>query len=177
MERTKGCIHIICGDGKGKTTAAIGLSIRAVGRDQNVVIARFLKSNDSGELKTLEKIDGIQVLPVTKFFGFTWQMTNEQETEARVYYNEYLKTALKTAVEEEYDLLILDEIISAYNYGFVEHDVLLDFLKSKPEKLEVVMTGRNPKQELCDLVDYISEVKKIKHPYEAGIPARVGIEY
>lgn len=177
MENSKRLIHIICGDGKGKTTAAIGLSVRAAGRNQKVLIARFLKSNDSGELITLEKIEQITVLPVTKFFGFTWQMNEEQIQEAKEYYNDTLKQAIFLAAEEEYDLLILDEILSVYNYGFIEHAILLDFLANKPKKLEVVMTGRDPKEELCDLADYISEVKKIKHPFEQGVPARIGVEY
>lgn len=177
MENSKRLIHIICGDGKGKTTAAIGLSVRAAGRNQKVLIARFLKSNDSGELITLEKIEQITVLPVTKFFGFTWQMNEEQIQEAKEYYNDTLKQAIFLAAEEEYDLLILDEILSVYNYGFIEHAILLDFLANKPKKLEVVMTGRDPKEELCDLADYISEVKKVKHPFEQGVPARIGIEY
>ena len=177
MESNKGLIHIICGDGKGKTTAAIGLSVRAAGRNQKVLIARFLKSNDSGELITLEKIEQITVLPVTKFFGFTWQMNDEQKLEAKEYYNDTLKQAIQMASEEEYDLLILDEILSVYHYGFVEPEILLDFLANKPEKLEVVMTGRDPKEEVRIFADYISEVKKVKHPYEQGVPARIGIEF
>lgn len=176
-ENNLGLIHIICGDGKGKTTAAIGLSVRAAGRNHKVLIARFLKSNDSGELNTLEKIEQITVLPVTKFFGFTWQMNEEQKLEAKEYYNDTLKEAISLASKGEYDLLILDEILSVYNYDFVEHSVLIDFLKNKPKELEVVMTGRNPQEELCELADYISEVKKVKHPYEQGVPARIGIEY
>lgn len=170
-------IHIICGDGKGKTTAAIGLSVRAAGRDQKVGIARFLKSNDSGELNTLEKIEQIHVIPVTKYFGFTWQMTEEQKEQAKQYYNELLQEAIDHAVRGEYDLLILDEILSVYNYQMIEQERLLQFLKEKPETLEVVLTGRDPKPELCELADYISEVKKIKHPFEKGVPARIGIEY
>lgn len=177
MENKNGLIHIICGDGKGKTTAAIGLSIRAAGRDQKVLIARFLKSEDSGEVNILKKIDGIKVLPVEKFFGFTWKMNEEQKQEAAKYYNSLLETALNMASQEKYDLLVLDEMISVYNYGFVEHEVILNFLTAKPEGLEVVMTGRNPAEELCALADYISEVKKVKHPYEKGVPARIGIEY
>lgn len=177
MKNGTGLIHIICGDGKGKTTAAIGLSVRAAGRNQKVLIARFLKSNDSGELITLEKIEQITVIPVTKYFGFTWQMNDEQKVEAKEYYNDTLKQAIQVASEEEYDLLVLDEILSVYNYGFVEHEVLLHFLANKPKNLEVVMTGRDPKEEVCAFADYISEVKKVKHPYEQGVPARIGIEF
>lgn len=177
MENSNGLIHIICGDGKGKTTAAIGLSIRAAGRGQKVLITRFLKSNDSGELTTLAKIDAITVLPVERYFGFTWQMSEQQKEEACVYYRECFQAAIQKATRENYDLLIFDELISAYNYGFLNHEEVLQFLMTKPKHLEVVMTGREPAKELCDLADYISEVMKRKHPYEQGIPARIGIEY
>lgn len=177
MEQNNGLIHIICGDGKGKTTAAIGLGVRAAGRQQKVLIARFLKSEDSGELNILEQIPQITVIPTTRYFGFTWNMTEETRKEAVVYYNQYLKEAIHRVTENGYDMLVLDEIMSACNYGFIEYEVLIEFLRHKPEGLEVIMTGRNPKEELLEIADYVSEVKKIKHPYEQGIPARIGIEY
>jgi len=177
MEKKNGLIHIICGDGKGKTTAAVGLGVRAAGRNQKVLIARFLKSNDSGELNILNQVSEITVLPATRTFGFTWNMTEELRAEAVKYYNDYLAETITKAVDGAYDLLILDEIMSAYNYDFVDHNVLLQFLQTKPAGLEVVMTGRDPKEELRELADYISEVKKIKHPFEQGVPARIGIEY
>ncbi len=177
MEKCKGLVHIICGDGKGKTTAAIGLSIRAAGRKKKVLIAQFLKNDDSGELVILNQIEEITIMPIEKFFGFTWQMSDEQKREAKDYYNAMFQTVIQKVTEEEYDLLVLDEIHAAYEYGFVDHISLINFLTSKPDHLEVVMTGRNPAQELCEKADYISEVKKIKHPYEKGVPARKGIEF
>ena len=172
-----GLIHIICGNGKGKTTAAIGLSIRAVGRGRKVLIARFLKDNDSGELPVLATIPGIDLVPITKEFGFTWKMSNDVRQKAKEYYSEYLIRVLTKAKEEEYDLLILDEMLAAYNYEFIDREYLVDFLTHKPEGIEVVMTGRNPSSELVELADYVSEIQKVKHPFDVGIPAREGIEY
>ena len=88
-----------------------------------------------------------------------------------------LDEALTRAVEGGYDLLLLDEIIASVRLGVVDKDKLLDFLRKKPEKLEVIMTGRNPIPELLELADYVSEIKKIKHPFDKGILAREGIEY
>ena len=177
MRCRMGLIHIICGDGKGKTTAAMGLSIRAAGRDHRVLIARFMKDNNSGELEVLKNIENITMIPITKTFGFTWNMTQEKKEEAIAYYGDMFEVACDMATKGSYHLLILDEIMSATNYGFVDKDKLLEFLVNKPDQLEVVMTGRDPDERLCDIADYISEVKKVKHPFEKGIPARIGIEY
>ena len=95
-----GMIHINCGEGKGKTSAACGLAIRCAGYGKRVVIARFMKDNNSGELKILERIEEITVLPITRSFGFTWNMTDEDKKEAKVYYTEFLQKAIQTAKEE-----------------------------------------------------------------------------
>ena len=95
----KGYVHIYCGDGKGKTTAAIGLAVRAAGRGKKVVIARFLKTEDSGEVEVLRSIPGITVLPCEKTFGFYFQMTEEQKREAALYYGSLLERAWSMAVD------------------------------------------------------------------------------
>lgn len=171
-----GLIHIYSGDGKGKTTAAIGLAVRAAGRGKKVLIARFLKNDDSGEVAGLKQINGIQLLPCEKQFGFFFQMTDKQKEEAGVYYLELFKKSI-ALVKENVDLLILDEIMAACNYQLVEEQQLVDFLQNKPKDLEVVLTGRNPSEALIQLSNYHSEIKMRKHPYEEGIAAREGIEY
>ncbi|WP_394525862.1 cob(I)yrinic acid a,c-diamide adenosyltransferase [Lacrimispora sp. JR3] len=173
----KSCIHIYCGDGKGKTTAAVGLSVRACGSGKNVLITRFLKTDHSGEVKALQALPGITVTPCERSFGFFTKMSEAQKAEAKVYYSELLETTLQKAVEGAYDLLVMDEIMAVCNYGLVEEKVVLDFLTSRPEGLEVVLTGRNPSDKLMEMADYVSEIKKIKHPYDRGIAARRGIEY
>lgn len=174
---SNGLIHIYCGDGKGKTTASLGLSIRAAGRGQNVLIVRFLKTDDTGELPSLARIPNIEVTPCDRSFGFTFQMDEETMVEAKRYYRNRFQTASEKANSGGYDLLILDEIMSAYNYDMVEKEEVIQFLKNKPKELEVVLTGRDPARELLGLADYVSEIRKIKHPFEQGIPAREGIEY
>lgn len=173
----RGLIHIYCGDGKGKTTAAAGLAVRAAGRGKKVVIARFLKTDDSGEVSVLKQIPGITVIPCTKTFGFYFRMTEEQKEEAAVYYSGLLEQAWQMAKEQEAGLLVLDEIMAACNYRLVDETRLLELLESKPDRLEVVLTGRNPSQALFDRADYVSEIVKRKHPFDQGIVAREGIEY
>lgn len=172
-----GLIHIYCGNGKGKTTAAMGLGMRASGRDMKVLLTQFLKSNKTGELKSIEKLKEnfhvMQGVPVGKF---VWNMTEEEKQKTKEEHTERFPKIIKRAIDEEYDVLILDEIIATVNLGFVPLEMVVDFLKNKPVGLEVVMTGRDPKTELIELADYVSEINAIKHPFEKGIPLRAGIE-
>ena len=91
-------------------------------------------------------------------------------------YHDFFRRVAQKAVEDGYRLLVLDELIDAYNLDMVDHKEVLDFLKNRPEELEIVLTGRKPREELLDLADYISHIQKIRHPYDQGIPARIGIE-
>ena len=172
-----GLIHIYCGDGKGKTTAAMGLGMRAAGRSKKVLLTQFLKSNKTGELNSIEKLSEffhvVKGVPAKKF---VWNMNEEEKLEVKKEHTNRFREVTKKAIEEEYDLLILDEIIATINRDFVMLSEVIDFLKNKPTGLEVVMTGRNPKEELIELADYVSEIKAIKHPYNKGIKSRVGIE-
>lgn len=173
----KACVHIYCGDGKGKTTAAIGLAVRAAGCKKRVLITRFLKTDHSGEVPALAAIPGIAVTPCKKSFGFFFNMTDEQKKEAAAYYQELLEKTLMRAVEESFDMVVLDEIMAVMNFGLVKEERVLEFLKGRPEGLEVVLTGREPSEALIGLSDYVSEIRKVKHPYDRGISAREGIEY
>lgn len=172
-----GFVHIYCGDGKGKTSAALGLAVRAAGRGQQILLVRFLKNEDSGEVPVLRQISGITVTPCDREFGFVFQMNEKDKAEAAKYFQRRFEQACQKAAEEEYDVLILDEILAACNYGMVREDDVAEFLKNRTEKLEVVLTGREPSARLLGLADYISEICMRKHPFETGIAAREGIEY
>ncbi len=171
----RGCVHIYCGDGKGKTSAALGLAVRAAGRGRSVLIERFLKNDDSGEVAALGQIDGITVLPCARSFGFVSRMTPKERAAAAVYYRQRFADACARAAG--CDVLILDEIIGACNAGMVDEAAVEAFLVSRPQKLEVVLTGRNPSERLLSHADYVSEICMRKHPYTAGLAAREGIEY
>ncbi|MDP3486956.1 MAG: cob(I)yrinic acid a,c-diamide adenosyltransferase [Bacillota bacterium] len=172
----RGLIHIYCGDGKGKTTAALGLALRAHGRGMRVMLVQFMKSQDTGELASLSLLINVSVIRGKGQRGFTWNMTNEELLAITDGHNQCLMTAISAARGGECDLLILDEVIGALNRGLISRDMLLDFIKDKPEPLELVLTGRNPDDSLLSLADYISEVRKIRHPFDTGLAARVGIE-
>lgn len=170
-----GLIHIYCGDGKGKTTAAVGLAVRAAGSGKKVLLLQFFKDGKSSEFSALAHVPGIETVPQTRTFGFSWTLTPEEKEEARSYYAGLLEEAFRRA--GGFDLLVLDEAMSACTTGMIDEARLLALLAGKPAELEVVLTGRNPSQALLDAADYVTEMKKIKHPYERGVAARKGIEY
>lgn len=171
-----GLIHIYTGDGKGKTTAAIGLAVRCVGSGRKVVFTQLMKGNHSSERNVLENIDGVYVVPAQKSFGFSWNLSEEGKDEAKKAYTRQFQDAIAKAEAEGCRMIIFDEVMSAYNNDMIDRDVVLSFLQNKPTEWEIVLTGRMPEPELVALADYVSEVKKIKHPYDAGIPSRKGIE-
>ena len=171
----KGLVHIYCGKGKGKTTAAVGLSVRAAGAGKKVLFTQFFKNGASSELEMLKLLPGVSTLTNSKPVNFFLKMDEEQKREASRIYSELLDNALEMA--KDFDLLVLDEIISTCHYEIADETKLISFLVSKPEELEVVLTGRNPSEKLQQLADYITEMTKIKHPYDKDIPARKGIEF
>ena len=172
----KNLIHIYTGDGKGKTTAAVGLSIRYAGCGGKVLFSQFLKDNKSSELNILDKIDAIQLVLCDESFGFYSKMNDETKEKAKAVYGQFLRKIIDMATNQDVQMLVLDEVISAYNFNLIDREYLLEFLRNKPDQLEVIMTGRNPAKELLELADYVSEIVKVKHPYDKGIHARVGIE-
>ena len=164
-----GLVHIYCGDGKGKTSAAIGLAVRAAGCGKRVVIARFLKTDHSGEVEILRKIPEITLIPCRKVFGFVRCMEEETKKECAEYNRELFQEAVKLA--KDADLVVFDEIMAAVNYGMLSEKDVLDFLKERPKKdepdgLEVVFTGRNPSEKLMAEADYVSEICKRRRGVE-----------
>lgn len=171
-----GLIHIYCGDGKGKTTAAVGLAVRCAGRGNKVLLVQFLKSRDSGELYSLAKLPDIEVMRGKENKKFTFQMNEEEKHALLIEHNKMFEQVLAKIKNGGYSLLILDEVIGALNAKVFEMQKLIGFLRHKPENLEVVLTGRNPAPELVEIADYVSEMRKVKHPMDKGIMAREGIE-
>lgn len=171
----KGLVHIYFGDGKGKTTAAMGLAVRAAGSGFNVLILQFLKNGKTGELASLKRLENVTVIRGKGGMKFVCNMSEKEKKEALRIHTENLKEAMEQA--ENYQMVILDEALGACACGLLDHNLLCGFLDNKPEGLEVVLTGRNPSQELLDRADYISEIKKLRHPYDKGVLARKGIEH
>jgi len=173
----KGFIHCYTGDGKGKTTAAVGLAVRAAGNGLRVLFAQFLKDGSSGEISVLSEIPGITCFPCTRHFGFFFNMTEEEKKEAVGVYRAYFAETVSRAGKEKYDLLVLDELLAAYRLDILDHETVLSFLRTKPDDLEIVLTGRDAPEEITALCDYVTECRKVKHPYDGGTAARKGIEY
>lgn len=164
-------LHIYTGDGKGKTTAAAGLSVRASSAGLRVLFAQFLKDETSAERKGLAAL-GVTVLGGFPFVGF---LTDEGQKAAAKKNAEALFAAVN-ARADQFDLVVLDEVLAALSLGLIERDALLAFIEKMRDR-ELVLTGRDADKQLCGLADYVTEMKCLKHPYEKGLPAREGIEF
>lgn len=171
-----GLIHIYCGDGKGKTTAAAGLAVRAAGAGKRVLFAQFFKNGTSSEIAVLRSLPNVETEICEAPHGFFRDMDAPARERAKADYTALLDGVLARA-RDGVDVLILDEATSACKYRMISESALLDFLRTKPEGLEVVLTGRDPSAALLDAADYVTEMLKRKHPYDRGIQARRGIEY
>ena len=176
MSGNTGLIHIYHGDGKGKSTAACGLAIRCAGGGGKVLYYQFMKSGKSGEIALLKQIKGIKVVEGRKDSKFSFRMSEEEKKLSKEYYMSRFNEIKKETESGDYNLLVLDEALHAVNNEFVPLDVMLEFLADKPANLEVVLTGRNPGKELTDIADYVTMMKKEKHPFDKGIGARLLIE-
>ena len=174
----KGMIHIYTGDGKGKTTAAIGLAIRAAGHGKRIYFVQFLKGRETGELAALKEFSNIVVHRVNPDLrNFFYQLSTEEKEILSRKIEEGWRDICRELSEEKYDILILDEIMAVLSNGLLGLEDLLEFINNKVPQLELVLTGRNAPEELLKLADYVTEMKMLKHPYQEGVPARKGIEF
>ncbi len=168
-------IQVYTGDGKGKTTAAIGLAARAAGNDMNVLIIQFMKADPTGERISLKNIDDVKI----ENYGFSDFLKKGKIKEKDILeVKEGFKRAIRAMEQENWDILILDEINVVLDLELLELDNFIDFLRRYGEKkVEIILTGRNAPQEIIELASLVTEMKCIKHPYEEGLQARKGIEY
>jgi ATP:corrinoid adenosyltransferase len=169
-------IHIYTGDGKGKTTASLGLVLRAYGSGRCAFVVQFLKGRDSAEIEVLERL-GIKVLRNSTDYGFFPLTTDEKKAAMLRENNENLNIVAKLVRTGECDFLILDEVISAYNLGALDRKLVDELIEIRRDNFELVLTGREPPGHFVEKADYVSEIKKIKHPYDSGVKAREGIEF
>lgn len=174
--KNKGLVHIYMGKGKGKTTAAIGLCIRASGAGMHVMLVQFLKGQETAEIIPLERA-GVKVLRDNTIKKFLPAMTQEERIECAISQRKLLAGAHRAAISGGLDLIVLDEVLDALECGLVPLANVISLINSRSPHVEIVLTGRSAPQELLDLSHYVSEINVVKHPYEAGIKARKGIEY
>ena len=177
MKLKKGLVQIYTGDGKGKTTAAIGQCIRSAGYGLNVVMVQFLKGGYTGELSTIDKINNFNIFRFEKERDFVWNLSKPEIEELRKEIRTGYEFIKKIVDEGSCDVLIVDEIMGAHYNKFITTDEIIYLIKNKKESMELVLTGRDVPQEVIDLADLVTEMKMIKHPFEKGIAAREGIEY
>ena len=170
-----GRIHIYYGDGKGKTTAAVGLAVRAAGSGLKVLLFQFLKDNSSNERKILEALPGVTCLPGREPVKFVSKMNGDERIEFRHYNNKALDEIIKFC--GPFDMLILDEALCALNLEVLSEEKLISFIQHKPRGLEIVMTGPRLPDNLLEMADYVTEVRKVKHQFDLGRSARKGIEF
>lgn len=171
-----GLVHIYCGDGKGKTTAAVGLAVRMAGSGGRVLFFQFLKNNTSSERRALEKIQGVDLMDGLNEVKFTFNMTDSEKAQARRFYENSLLKIQELCENGAYDMIVLDEVVGAADKGFINTESVLKLIDAADGKTEIVMTGRRPCAAFLECADYVTEMKKLKHPFDHGIKARYGIE-
>lgn len=175
----KGLIQVYCGNGKGKTTAAIGQGVRAVGHGLKVIMIQFLKGNPTGEMESLKHLE-----PQFKLFRFErerdffWNLSNSEKQDLVEDIQNGLNFARKVMDTRQCDVLILDEILGVLKNNLVDMEDFLDFIDNKPPEIEIILTGRNVPTEIMSRANYVSTIDDTKHPYQnEGVGARKGIEY
>lgn len=174
MIREKGFIHIYTGNGKGKTTAAFGLALRAAGRGMRTKVVQFMKGRKSGEIEAVERLCGlisVESFGPTEFAEYEKIKNDEHASEARIAFDHSL-----SSLSGEYDIIILDEIVTAFFFGFITEDEICTLMQSKPVEKELVLTGRGATEKMIELADLVTEMKEIKHYYTKNVMARKGIE-
>lgn len=168
-------IHLYIGDGKGKTTAAMGLCLRMAGRDKPVLIAQFMKGAGSGERTVLTHIPQVTLLEVPEQVPFSFALTQEEFVQEQCRYRRMLSEISETLGQNRTALLILDEVCDAINAGLVDLQDVLHILQTT--SCEIVLTGRNPAPQLLQQAHYITNFQKERHPFDQGSPARLGVEF
>ena len=170
----KGLIQVYTGDGKGKTTAALGLALRAAGRNMKVLIVQFMKKWDYGELHSVKLIQNITL----ETFG-TKEFIHEGKAK-KIDYEEAEKAfsfGIEGMQSGNYDIVIFDELNMALYYELLDLKEVIQKIKGKPDNIEVVITGRRATEEIIEIANLVTEMKEVKHPYQKGVEARRGIEY
>jgi len=175
-KQESGLVIVYTGNGKGKTTAALGLTLRASGYNKKILIVQFIKSWFTGEKKSIEKLPNVDFYQMGK--GFVKILGDKKPIED---HKRSAQNALKFAQEKirssKYDVLILDEINVAIREKLIPISKVINLIKNKPKELDLVLTGRNAHKKIIELADLVTEMKEIKHPFQKGIKAKVGIDF
>jgi len=169
-----GLVQVYTGDGKGKTTAALGQALRASGHGYNIIVIQFMKGRNYGELISTSKIKNFKIM---QFGSDEFVYKDKLKKKDIMLAKKGLKYAQKALICGKWDIVILDEINIAVDYGLVPLNQILKLIKKKPKNIELIMTGRNAPNEFINLADLVTEMKEITHPYKKGIICRKGIDW
>ena len=170
----KGLVQVYTGDGKGKTTAALGLALRALGQGLRVYVIQFMKGVPYGELNLLRTLPDISII---QFGNPQWVDPDNISEEERLRAQQGLDHAKEVIHSSKYDIVILDELTYALTYGWLPIDEVLETIGGRPEGVHVVITGRDAPTKLIDFADLVTEMREIKHPFQQGLKAQPGIEF
>ncbi|MCU0844958.1 MAG: cob(I)yrinic acid a,c-diamide adenosyltransferase [Spirochaetes bacterium] len=174
--RSKAYVHLYTGHGKGKTTAALGLALRAAGHGMRSIIIQFMKGQHYGELDAVKRLDGLITIEQHGSAAFCMPDDNNV-TEHQRLAREALEHAREVLYGGVYPLVVLDEIVTAYLFKLVRLDEIMGLLKGRPAAVELILTGRGAPKELIDACDLVTEMREVKHYFTAGVEGRKGIEY
>lgn len=172
-----GLIHTYIGDGKGKSTCSIGLAIRALGSGLKVCIIQFFKEGLPNEIKILNKLDNIDVFEFESDEGSIWSLNSSEKELLKDKVSMELKIIDDILHSGEYDLVILDEVLTIFEDNLAEFEKFKKMLTTRVPYVEVVLTGRSAPPGLLEVSDYVSDVVSVKHPFDRGVFSREGIEY
>ena len=174
-EKERGLALVFTGNGKGKTTAALGTVLRAAGYGQKIYIVFFLKGKrDSGEFVTLSKLPGVVV---SRFGLRAFADPKNVKPEEKIQARKAFSAARKAVMSGEYQLVVMDEINVAVSYNLVNPNEVIELIKEKPPHVDLILTGRYADNRVLEAADLVTEMVNVKHPFEKGIKARKGIEY
>jgi cob(I)alamin adenosyltransferase len=173
-----GYVQIYTGNGKGKTTAAVGLAVRAAGNEYNVFMVQFLKGGKTGELESAKKMSPFfNIFRFEKKRGFFWTLNVEEKNELKEEVQKGYEFCMEALKEGKCDILIMDEVMGALNNQLISEEQLLELIDNKPDNIELVLTGRDVPKAIIDKANLVTEMKDIKHYFNEGVPSREGIEF
>lgn len=178
MEKDAGFVVVYTGKGKGKTTAALGMALRAIGHNYKICMIQFIKGSwHYGEMSSSKRLEPeFELTAVGKGFVGILDDKTPKEVHQKIA-KEAIQIAREKILAEKHDIVILDEINYAVNLGLVDVSDVLDLIKIKPNKVTLVLTGNHVRQEVVDAADLVTEMKEIKHPFQRGIRAKKGIDF
>ena len=177
LKLEKGLIQVYTGDGKGKTTAALGQGLRSCGRGLKVCMVQFLKSGDTGELHSVEKLHPLfEIFRFERPRGFFWTLSEPEKHDLKEDIDNGFEFIKRVVTNNECDVLIIDELLGVLGNRLLDINEVVELLKTKSDTMEIIITGRNAPKEILEAADLVTEMKEIKHYFRNGVPAREGIE-